>query len=322
MKIWVTGGHGMVGTALYRRLAMDGHEVLAPASRVLDLCDRRAVDAWLASHAGIRVVVHLAGRRGGLGARLADPTGFFLDSLAIVTNVIDATRRRGINRLVFVGTACVYPVDAVQPVVEEALMTGPLEPHNEGYALARICGTRLCADMNAQFGTRFLTLHPCNLIGPRDCFDPESGQVAPSLIARIERARRMQAPSVKVWGSGRACRDFLYVEDFVDAITFFVNNPDLVPRDRPWLNVGGGRDVSIAELAQRIAETAGYRGRLEFDVSRPEGVSRRLLDIHRVTALGWKPLTSLSTALARTIAWYRDTLPDSPTPSLSDSTGV
>jgi GDP-L-fucose synthase len=298
MTVLVTGGHGMVGTALRARLP----DALAPRSAELDLRDLAAVDAWLDAHP-VDAVIHLAARSGGLGAKLADPTGFFVDNLRIVTHVLESAHRHGVPRLVLIGSACVYPLDADQPIREEALFTGRLEPANEGYGLAKACGTRLCAWLGAQYGRQHLTLHPCNLIGPHDRFDPALAQVVPSLIGRFHKARMERAPEVSIWGSGRARREFLFVDDLVEAILHFLAVP--MP-DPPWLNVGSGGDVTIRELAETIAEVTEYEGRIVFDTSKPDGSMRRLLDSGRAAELGWRARTSLRDALRSTYAWYRE----------------
>lgn len=303
MKVFVTGGHGMVGTALRPRLASDGMEVSAPSSHQLDLRDARALDAWLSDNP-VDAVIHLAARSGGMGAKLADPTGFFSENLAMICNVIDASRRHAIQRLVLVGSACVYPLGAAQPTPETALLGGPLEPANEGYGLAKVCGSKLCEYVNRQFGTRYVTLHPCNLLGPNDRFDAPRAQVVPSLLGRFHCARVGRLPTVEVWGTGGARREFLYVDDLVDAICFFLEHAEDVPAERPWINIGYGSDVTIRELASLIADTTGFRGDIVFDATRPDGMPRRLLDSSLAASLGWKARTPLRQALAQTYAWY------------------
>lgn len=303
MRVLVTGGHGMVGRAVCARLTSQQHEVLAPTSRALDLRDPLAVDAWFAAHP-VDAVAHVAARNAGLGAKLADPVGFLNDNLGVATHAITSAQRHGVQRLVYIGSACVYPHHVPQPMAEDALFTGPLEPANEGYALAKICGMKLCQYMNAQHGTRYLTLHPCNLLGPHDHFDPQWGQVVPSLLVRFHRARLEGLSQVEVWGTGRARREFLFVDDLAEAVTWFLERPALVPTERPWLNTGKGDDVTIADLAALVAEVTGYAGKVVFDASKPDGMPRRYLDSARAAELGWTARTSLREALQRTYAWY------------------
>jgi GDP-L-fucose synthase len=243
-----------------------------------------------------------AAKVGGIIANATYPADFIYDNLAIETNVIHAAHRVGVEKLLFLGSTCIYPKFAEQPIREEALMTGPLEPTNEWYAIAKIAGLKLAEAYRVQHGRDFISAMPTNLYGPNDNFDLESSHVLPALMRRIHEAKAERREAVTIWGSGRPRREFLHVDDLADAALFLIENYS----DRLHVNVGTGTDVSILELAEMIAEVVGYRGRFELDPSKPDGTPRKVTDIGRLTALGWAPKLDLRTGLAETYAWFID----------------
>ena len=299
-RVWIAGHRGMVGQALVRRLSAEDCEIVTARHDCLDLRRQTDVEAWMAV-ARPDVVVLAAARVGGILANAAAPADFLYDNLAIETNVIHAAYRLGVPKLLFLGSSCIYPRDADQPIAEEALLSGPLEPTNEWYAVAKIAGVKLCQAYRRQHGADFIAAMPTNLYGPGDNFDFETGHVIPALIARLHAAAATDAPSVEIWGTGRARREFLYVDDLADALVHLLGHYS----DEPPVNLGTGRDIAIAELAERIAALVGYRGRLRFDGDKPDGTPRKRLDVSRMTKLGWRARTGLGEGLARTYAWYR-----------------
>ncbi|MBI3548534.1 MAG: GDP-L-fucose synthase [Elusimicrobia bacterium] len=303
-RIYVTGHTGLVGSALVRLLEKKGYRNLVLRSRrQLDLRDRRAVDRLFDSRRP-EYVFHAAARVGGIAANSSLPGDFIYENLAMQTNVIDASRRRGVKRLIFFSSSCVYPKFAPLPIREDSLLTGPIEPTNEPYGIAKIAGLKMCESYNRQFGTDFLTLVPANLYGPGDHFDG-GGHVISGLLQRFHEAKKAGAPEISIWGSGKPSRDFLYVDDLAEACLLAAASPRL-PYDA--LNIGSGRETSIKSLALAIKGVVGYRGKVVFDTSRPDGMLRRYLDTQRGDALGWKPKVPLTVGLRRTYAWYRKTL--------------
>ncbi|MEQ8345208.1 MAG: GDP-L-fucose synthase [Sneathiellaceae bacterium] len=293
-RIWVAGHAGMVGSAVCRRLQAAGAEVLRVGRGALDLRDGAATRDWLRDNRPDGVIV-AAGRVGGIAENAAHPASLMRDNLAIAETVILGAHDTGVDRLVYLGASCVYPREAAQPIAEDSLLTGPLEPTNEGYALAKIAGMRLCALLQQEFGRGYVSVVPANLYGPGDPAhaDPERAHVIPALAARMIAARREGAPSVAIWGTGRAVRDFLYVDDAADAV--------LLAYERfagpGHLNAGSGSGISIAELAAAIAAAVGFRGELRYDPSRPDGMPRKVLDSSAIAALGWRPATGLQDGL-------------------------
>lgn len=293
-RIWVAGHRGMVGAALCRRLAGSGATILTAGRQELDLRDAGAVRAWLRANRPDGILL-AAGRVGGIAENAAHPASLMQDNLAIAQAVIWSAHEVGVPRLVYLGASCVYPREAAQPIAEASLLTGPLEPTNEGYALAKIAGMRLCALLGQEFGRAYVSVVPANLYGPGDRAhaDPERAHVIPALFARMRDAREAGAAAVTVWGTGRAVRDFLHVDDAAEAI---VHAYRLFPGPG-HVNAGSGAGHSIAELAAAIAEVAGYRGRLEFDAGRPDGMPRKVLDSTVLTGLGWRPRLTLAAGL-------------------------
>jgi GDP-L-fucose synthase len=303
-RIYVAGHGGLVGSALVRRLRAGGYDRLILRTRAeLDLTDRAAVDALFADERP-DVVILAAAKVGGILANATQPVEFLRDNLLIELNVIEAAARAGVGTLLFLGSSCIYPKFAPQPIREESLLAGALEPTNEAYAIAKIAGLTLCRAHRRQYGRNFFSVMPSNLYGPGDNFDPSSSHVLPALIRRFHEAAAEGRDEVVVWGSGTPRREFLFVDDLADACVFLLESghepPDL-------LNVGSGEDLTIAELAHLVADVVDFRGRVAFDPTKPDGTPRKLLDVSRLRALGWSPATSLRDGVARTYDWYLQT---------------
>ncbi|HEX4098040.1 MAG TPA: GDP-L-fucose synthase [Caulobacteraceae bacterium] len=299
-RIWVAGHRGMVGSAVVRRLAREDVQILTVPRSEVDLRDAAAVRAWLNQNRP-DVVVLAAAKVGGIVANDTLPADFLYENLAIETAVIGGAFETGVQKLLFLGSACIYPRLAAQPIVEEALLTGPLEPTNEWYAVAKIAGLKLCQAYRRQYGADFISAMPNNLYGPGDNYHPEHSHVAAGLIRRMDGARRAHAAEVVVWGTGKPLREFLYVDDAADACVHLLQNYS----GELALNLGSGEEVSIAELAQRVATAVGYEGRLVFDTSRPDGAPRKLVDVTRLKALGWGAVTPLDQGLELAYADYQ-----------------
>jgi len=298
-RIYVAGHRGMVGAALCRRLGSEPCEVLTADRAALDLEDRATTEAWV-RRARPDAVVVAAAMVGGIAANSAHPVEFLVSNLRIELNLIGAAHAAGVRKLLFLGSSCIYPKAAAQPITEDMLLTGPLEPTNEGYALAKIVGMKLAQFYRRQYGADFISLMPTNLYGPGDNYDLESSHVPAALIRRFHEAKLSGAASVAVWGSGRPRREFLHVDDLADACVFVLRHYS----DEQFLNVGSGEEVSIAEFARLVADVVGYRGRIDFDTSRPDGMERKLLDSRRLAKLGWRAHTLLRDGLRSTYAAY------------------
>lgn len=295
-RIFVAGHRGMVGSALVRALQARGYwNRVTRTHAQLDLTDQRAVNAFFESE-NINAVLLAAAKVGGILANSTQPAQFAYDNLAIETNVIRAAYGTGVERLVFFGSSCIYPRECPQPIREDYLLTSPLEPTNEAYAIAKIAGLKLCEAYNRQYGTHFVSLMPTNLYGPNDNYDLKSSHVLPALIRKAHEARMNGDATLTVWGSGTPRREFLHVDDLADA-TIFVLEHDT---DDGVYNVGVGEDLSIRELAQRICGVVGFDGELVFDASKPDGTPRKLLDVSRLGNLGWRARIGLDEGLART----------------------
>ena len=292
-RVWVAGHRGMVGSALVRRLAREDCEVLTVDRAGLDLTRQAAVEEWVAA-ARPDIVVLAAARVGGIAANSARPLDFLLDNLLIETNVLSAADKAGVDRLLFLGSSCIYPKLAPQPIREEALLTGPLEPTNEWYAVAKIAGIKLAQAYRAQNGRDYISAMPTNLYGPGDNYDLESSHVIPALLRKAVEARDGGAATLTVWGSGTPRREFMHVDDLADALVFLLRGYS----DASHINIGCGQDVTIAELAQTVADVVGFEGGLAFDTARPDGTPRKLMDSGRLTALGWTPRIGLREGLA------------------------
>ena len=299
-RVFVAGHRGMVGSALLRRLVAEPVEVITASRAELDLTCEADVAAWMHRRQP-DVVVVAAARVGGILANASRPVDFLADNLRIELNLIRAAHAVRVAKLLFLGSSCIYPRDCPQPIREEYLLTGALEPTNEWYALAKIAGIKLCQAYRRQFGADFISAMPTNLYGPGDNFDLASSHVVPALMRKLHEARLARAPSVPVWGTGSPRREFLHVDDLADACVFLLRH---YSAELP-INVGCGADLTIAELAATIRDVVGYQGDLAFDPSKPDGTPRKLLDVERLSGLGWQPAIPLREGLASTYAWYR-----------------
>jgi GDP-L-fucose synthase len=302
-RIFVAGHRGMVGSAIARRLVSEDCEIITVDRRKVDLKRQAETEAYIADTKP-SVVVLAAARVGGIAANNSLPVDFLLDNLAISQNLIAAAHSAGVRKLLFLGSSCIYPKLAPQPMREDALLTGSLEPTNEWYAVAKIAGIKLCQAYRRQYGDDFISVMPTNLYGPGDNYHPEHSHVPAALIRRMHEAKQAGAPQVTVWGTGAPKREFLFVDDLADACVFVLKHYS----DDGFLNVGTGEDVTIAEFARAVADTVGYQGSFVFDTSRPDGAPRKLLDVSKLTALGWRASTALRTGLA---AAYADFLANS-----------
>ena len=298
-RVWVAGHRGMVGAALVRRLAHEDCEILTVDRAEVDLRRQSEVEDWLAETRPQAAVV-AAATVGGIQANDSRPAEFIYDNLAIEANVIHAAWRCGAEKLLFLGSSCIYPRDAAQPMTEEALLTGPLEATNQWYAVAKIAGLKLCQAYRRQYGCDFISAMPANLYGPGDNFDLASSHVVAALMRKAHEARIAGDDSLAVWGSGRPRREFLYVEDLADVLVFLLQ----AYSGDAHVNVGAGKDIVISELAALIAEVVGFAGGLTFDPGKPDGTPRKLLDVSRLSELGWSPSTGLRDGLAQTYRWY------------------
>lgn len=309
-RVFVAGHRGMVGSAICRRLEAAGCESLLLRNRAeLDLTDQPAVERFFAAEKPDYVFL-AAAKVGGIHANNSYPAEFIYDNLVIASNVIHAAWRHGTRRLLFLGSSCIYPRLAEQPMREEALLTGPLEPTNEPYAIAKIAGIKLCESFNRQHGTDFRSVMPTNLYGPNDNFDLETSHVLPALLRKFHEAELSGAGSVEIWGTGTPRREFLHVDDLADACLFTMCLPlaDYASATEPMrshLNVGVGSDVSIRELAELIADITGFDGELRFNSDYPDGTPRKLLDVSRMTALGWRARIELPDGIRQTYDWFR-----------------
>ena len=298
-KLFISGHCGMVGSALVREAARrDDFEVVTATRDQLDLCDQRAVFDYLSSNKPDAVII-AAAKVGGIHANSTYPADFIYENLAIAANLIEGSRRAGVKRVLFLGSSCIYPKMAPQPMPEDCLLSSPLEPTNEAYAIAKIAGLKLCQHYRAQHGLMYHSAMPTNLYGPGDNYHPENSHVIPALIRRFHEARQRGDAAVTIWGSGTPRREFLHVDDLASACFHLMtldNPPD-------WVNVGTGSDLTILELAQLVAETTGFSGDILTDPSKPDGTPRKLLDISRIKATGWQPAIPFKDGLA---AAYQD----------------
>jgi GDP-L-fucose synthase len=301
-RIHVAGHRGLVGSAVVRALTKDGYQnLILRTHHELDLTDQLAVRQFFEAERPDAVIM-AAARVGGIYANNDRPAAFIRDNLLIQDNVIDAAHRSGVGKLVFLGSSCVYPKMAPQPIREDCLLTGPLETSNEWYAIAKIAGLKMCQAYRREFGFNAISLMPTNLYGPGDNFDLQNSHVLPALIRRFHEAKLHNDESVTVWGTGTPRREFLHVDDLADAVLYLLQTYDA----EPIVNVGWGEDVTIRELAELIVSVIGYRGTLAFDSTKPDGTPRKLLDVTRLTNLGWKPRITLKTGIERTYAWFQE----------------
>jgi GDP-L-fucose synthase len=297
--IWVAGETGLVGRALTAALSAAGHHIISAPHAALDLTDQRDTFDWLALNRP-DVVFVAAARVGGIGANKDYPADFIRDNLSIAVNVIDGAHRANIQRLVYLGSSCIYPREAPQPIVEESLLTGPLEPTNEAYAVAKIAGLKLCQFYQRQYGRAYISAMPTNLYGPHDRFDAEASHVIPAMMMKFHRAAVEGLDEVVVWGTGRPSREFLHAADLARALICLAER---YAGEAP-VNIGSGEEVSIADLAAMMAQVTGFKGRVVFDDTKPDGTPRKFLNSSKIAAMGWSPVISLAEGLKQTYAWY------------------
>ena len=299
-KIYVAGHRGMVGSAIVRALRAAGHTaIITRTSAELDLRDGAATRAFLAAEQPATVVM-AAARVGGIKANSTEPYDFLYDNLAMAANVIDGSRRAGVRKLLFLGSSCIYPKMAPQPIREESLLTGPLEVTNEAYAIAKIAGIKLCDHARAQYGSDFISAMPCNLYGTGDNFSLEHSHVLPAIIRKMHEAKLRGDASLRLWGTGTPLREFLHADDLAEACVLLLERYSQAGH----INVGSGEELSIRQLAEQIAQVVGFTGRLEFDPSMPDGTPRKLMDVSRIRALGWKHRITLTEGIRGAYAWY------------------
>lgn len=317
-KIYVAGHLGLVGSALVRKLTSKGFSRLITRTRSeLDLTRQEAVEAFFNAEKPDAVLLSAA-KVGGIVANNTYPAEFIYENLAIETNIIHAAYKSGVSRLIFLGSSCIYPRECPQPMKEEYLLTGPLESTNEPYAVAKIAGIKMCESYNRQYKTRFFSLMPTNLYGPNDNFDLETSHVLPALIRKFHEAKMRKSQSVTVWGTGSPRREFLHVDDLADACVYILmldnNRYDALIRqyDTPLLNIGCGKDISIAELAEQVRSVVGFDGRLEFDTEKPDGTPQKLLDVTRLHRLGWHHRIDLEKGITDTYQWFCNHIPAAP----------
>jgi GDP-L-fucose synthase len=300
-KIYVAGHRGLVGGAVVRALQQQGYANLVTRTRrEVDLTEQAAVRDFFERERP-QAVIMAAARVGGIHANNSRPAEFIRDNLLIQDNVIDSAHRAGVEKFVFLGSSCIYPKLAPQPIKEDYLLTGPLEPTNEWYAVAKIAGIKMCQAYRRQYGFNAISLMPTNLYGPGDNFDLQNSHVLPALIRRFHEARERGDATLSIWGTGTPRREFLHVDDLADAVVYLLKTYD----EEPIVNIGWGEDVTIRELAETVADVAGFQGRLAFDSSKPDGTPRKLLDTSRLTSLGWKPKIKLRAGIEQTYAWFK-----------------
>jgi GDP-L-fucose synthase len=301
--VFVAGHRGLVGSAIAKALAQQGHHVLTRTRQELDLTSQAAVETFFQSCRPAAVFL-AAAKVGGIHANSAYPADFIRDNLLIQTNVIDAAYKSGVQKLVFLGSSCIYPKFAPQPMPESALLTGPLEETNQWYAIAKIAGIKMCQAYRRQYGFSAISLMPTNLYGPGDNFTPVNSHVIPALMRRFHDAKLRGDATVAVWGTGKALREFLHVRDMADAAVACFERYD----DEEIINIGSGQEIAIADLALLMAKVTGFTGEIVFDPARPDGTPRKLVDISRLKALGWAPAISLEAGLAETYQWFLENI--------------
>jgi GDP-L-fucose synthase len=306
-RIWIAGHGGLVGGALTRRLTAEDCTVLTEGRAALDLRRQADVEGWIRANRPDAVII-AAATVGGIGDNASRPADFLYDNLMIAANIIHAAHGAGVGRLLFLGSSCIYPRDASQPIGEGALLTGALEPTNEAYAIAKIAGVRLCQYYVRQHGRAYIAAMPCNLYGPGDRFDAVRSHVIPAIMMKMHQARTAKLPSVTLWGTGAPLREFLYADDLADALLHLMTHYD---GESP-VNVGSGIECSILELAREIAAVTGFTGGIRFDATKPDGAPRKLVDSGRIRALGWEPRTDLHYGLVETYRWFCEQTVDAP----------
>lgn len=298
-RIYVAGHRGMVGAACARRLAAEGAEVVTSDRASVDLRRQADVEAFMAREKPDAVIV-AAAKVGGILANDTYPAEFLYDNLMIEANLIEAAHRNDVNRLLFLGSSCIYPREATNPISEDALLTGPLEKTNEWYAIAKIAGIKLCQAYRRQYGRDYISAMPCNLYGPGDYFHPERSHVIPALLQRFHDAAQQKVPSVTCWGSGTPRREFMHVDDVADACAFLLRHYS----GESHLNIGTGSDITIRELAEEVARVTGFTGRIDWDTSKPDGTMLKRMDVSRIGALGWQARIGFRDGLEATYRWF------------------
>ena len=302
-KVWVAGHNGMVGSAVLRRLLQEDCEIITVPKNKLDLRNGDLVLKWMKKNQP-EIVIVAAGKVGGIHANSHYPADFLYDNLMIEANIIHSAWKSSVNKLLFLGSSCIYPRNTSQPIVEENLLTGELEPTNEWYALAKIAGIKLCQSYRHQYDVDFISAMPSNLYGPGDNFHLENSHVPAALLSRFHNAKINNKKETMVWGSGLPQREFLYVDDLADALIYLLKNYS----DSSHINIGVGEEISIREFAYKIKECVGYNGKLIFDKTKPDGVQRKVLDISRLTNLGWFPKFTLDQGLKEYYEWFKDNI--------------
>ena len=304
-KIYVAGHRGLVGSALKRKLESKGYtNLLFRTHKELDLTNQQEVNEFF-EHEKPEYVFLAAAKVGGILANRTYPAEFIYENLMIESNIIHAAYKYGVKKLLFLGSSCIYPKLASQPLKEEYLLTGSLEETNEAYAIAKIAGIRLCKHYNHQYGTNFISVMPTNLYGPNDNFDLETSHVMPALIRKFHEAKVNNEPEVVVWGTGKPLREFMHVDDMADACVFLMENYDFSEAGE-FVNIGAGKDITISELVELIKEVVGFEGKIKYNTSKPDGTPRKLMDVSRLNGLGWKARISLKDGIKETYEWYQN----------------
>lgn len=301
-RVWVVGHRGMVGSALLRRLESEDCEILTVNRTELDLREQKATEAWVIAHKP-EIIFLAAATVGGIVANDSRPAEFIYDNLAIATNIIHAAWKQKVQKLLFLGSSCIYPKFAEQPITEESLLSGALEPTNQWYAIAKIAGVKLCQAYRKQYGCDFISAMPTNLYGINDNFHPEYSHVLPAILRKAHLAKINNQQNFEVWGTGKAKREFLYVDDLADALVFLMQNYSAEDQ----INVGVGQDISIDELTQLISKVVGFEGDIVYDHSKPDGTPRKLLNVDKLSQLGWQAKTNLEQGLQLTYDWFKTT---------------
>lgn len=300
-SVFVAGHRGLVGAAMMKRLKAENCNVLTIDHKSLDLTRQAETERWIAAKCP-EVIVIAAAHVGGIKANSTYPAKFLYDNAAIALNVIEAARKSDVSKLLYLSAACTYPKLADQPISEDALMTGSLEPTNEWYAIAKITGMKMCAAYRQEHGCNFISAQPSSVYGPGDNFDPEEGHVVAGMMTKFHNAKISGAPSVQLWGSGTPIREFMYIDDLADSLIYLLNHyADATP-----INVGTGQGTTIKDLAEIISKVVGYQGALEWDATRPDGMPKRMLDSSKLSSLGWEASVSLQDGLAKTYEWYKE----------------
>ena len=301
MSIIVAGGTGLAGSAIVKAFQEIGHEVIGINRSVVNLMDAKATEDFI-SQSKPSLIIDAAAKVGGIGANNSFPVDFLNDNIAIQVNLMRAAHKADVSRFIFLGSSCIYPRDCAQPIKEEYLMTGPLETTNSAYAVAKIAGIEMINSYRKEYGTKWISLMPTNLYGPRDNFDLVASHVMPAFIRKFIEAAESNAGKVTLWGSGAPLREFLHVDDLAQAVVIASEKYD----SNLHLNVGTGEDLPIKELAQKVALAAGFTGEIEWDSTKPDGTRRKVLDVSRIKALGWKPTITIEEGISSTIAWYKE----------------